>query len=87
MVMINPATGWFEIVEVPTYDLDEVMGGNYWFNDKSSDMVSQLFNKKCLIRYQYPRKVMFDNGSEFKRDFTHFLEYFDIKPVLTIIKN
>ena len=30
---------------------------------------------------------MFDNLSEFKRDFTPLLKYFDIKPVLTKIKN
>ena len=28
MTMIDPAMGWFEIVKVPTYDLDEVSGGN-----------------------------------------------------------
>ena len=31
--MIDHATGWFEIFEVPTYDLDEVMGGNYEYID------------------------------------------------------
>ena len=30
---------------------------------------------------------MFDNGSEFKRDFTPLLKDFDIKPVLTSIKS
>ena len=30
---------------------------------------------------------MFDNGSEFKKDFTHFLEDFNIKPVLNSVKN
>ena len=30
---------------------------------------------------------MFDKVSEFKRDFTPLLNYFDIKPVLTTIKN
>ena len=30
---------------------------------------------------------MFDKRSEFKRYFTPFLKYFDIKPALTIIKN
>ena len=30
---------------------------------------------------------MFDNGSEFKRDFTTLLKDLDIKPVLTAIKN
>ena len=30
---------------------------------------------------------MFDNGSEFKRDFTPLLKDFDIKPVLTSVKD
>ena len=30
---------------------------------------------------------MFDNESEFKRDFTILLKDFDIKPVLTSVKN
>ena len=30
---------------------------------------------------------MFDNGSEFKREFTPLLKEFDIKPVLTSVKN
>ena len=33
MTMIYPATGWFEIIEIPTFDLDEVMAGN----DKNID--------------------------------------------------
>ena len=28
MTMINPATGWFEIIEVPMFYLDKVTGGN-----------------------------------------------------------
>ena len=27
-LMIDPTTGWFEIFEIPTYDIDEVTGGN-----------------------------------------------------------
>ena len=27
--VIDPATGWFEIVEIPTFDLQEVALGNY----------------------------------------------------------
>ena len=30
---------------------------------------------------------MFDNGSEFKQDFTTLTKEFDIKPVLTYVKN
>ena len=28
MAMIDPATGWVKIFEVPTYDLDKLTGGN-----------------------------------------------------------
>ena len=44
VTMIYPATGWFEIVEVPKFDLDEVMGGNYYYMDNYFARVSQLFN-------------------------------------------
>ena len=30
---------------------------------------------------------MFDNGYEFKQEFTPWLKYFGIKPVLTSVKN
>ena len=40
MSMIDPTTGWFEIVEIPTYDLNEVIGGNGEYTDKSSSSVS-----------------------------------------------
>ena len=29
MTMIDPVTGWFEIVKILTFDLDEVTAGNY----------------------------------------------------------
>ena len=44
MKMIGPATGWFEIVKVTMYDLDEVKGGNDEYIYKSSARVNQLFN-------------------------------------------
>ena len=39
MTMIDPTTSWFEIFRIPTYDLDEIMGGNYEYIDESSDRV------------------------------------------------
>ena len=33
MTMIDPTTSWFEIFRIPTYDLDEIMGGNYEYID------------------------------------------------------
>ena len=46
-----------------------------------------MFKNICLCRYPRPRKVVFDNSSELKRDLTHLLKEFDIKPVLTSVKN
>ena len=74
MTFIDPATGWFEIVEVPTID-------------KSSARISQLFDQVWLSRYPRPKEVIFDNGSEFKSDFVPLLKDFKIKPKLTSIKN
>jgi len=54
MTFIDLATGWFEIAEVPTHDLEEVKIGNKEYIDKTSARISQLF---------------YNNGSEFKKDF------------------
>ena len=51
MTFVDPATGWFEITEIP---------------DKTSARISQIFNSTWLARYPRPRKVIFDNGNEFK---------------------
>ena len=61
MTMIDPATDWFKIVEIPTFNLDDVTGGNDEYIDKSSVRVSQFFNNIWLCRYPRPRKVVFDN--------------------------
>ena len=50
MAIIDSATGWFEIVKLPMYDINEVMCGNYEYIDKSSARVSQFFNNTWLSR-------------------------------------
>ena len=55
MKIINPAMGWFEIVEIMTYNLDEVTGGNYEYIYKSSSRVIQLFNNTQSSRYPRPQ--------------------------------
>ena len=87
MTMIDPAMGWFEITKVLTFDLDEVMGGNDEYIDKSSSRVSHLFNNTCICRCAHPQKVVLDNGSEFKRDFTALIKYLNIKTVSTTLNN
>ena len=69
---LDPATGWFEITEIP---------------DKTSARISQIFNSTWLARYPCPRKIIFDNGNEFKNDFLPLLRDFSNKPTPTTIKN
>ena len=87
MTFIDPATGWFEIAEVPYYDIDDIKKGNRQAIDKTSARISLLFDKVWLSRYPRPSKVVFDNGSEFKKDFIPLLQDFAIKPKCTTIKN
>eukprot|EP00955_Chlamydomonas_euryale_P012036 129713-Chlamydomonas_euryale.AAC.1 len=48
--MIDPATGWFEIVEIP---------------QKRADIVANKFEQTWLNRYPWPQQVVMDRGSEF----------------------
>ena len=66
MTMVDPATGWFEIKEVPYYSIENVINNKDNYIDKSLARISQLFNQAWLSRYPRPSKVVFDNGSEFK---------------------
>ena len=68
--MIDPATGWFDIVKILAFDLDEVKAGNYEYIDKSSTRVSQLFKNTWIYIYPRPQKIIFDNSSDFKRYLT-----------------
>ena len=58
--MINPTTGWFDIVEIQTLDFDENMTGNDEYTDKSYDRVSHLFKNTWICRCPCPRQVVFD---------------------------
>ena len=88
MTMIDPATGWFEVVEVPNFIVEDVKNKRTIETiDKSSARISRLFDQTWLSRYPRPRKVIFDNGSEFKKDFVPLLKDWSIKPKATTIKN
>eukprot|EP00957_Ditylum_brightwellii_P137882 10512822-Ditylum_brightwellii.AAC.1 len=71
--MIDPATSWFEIAPVP-------------FN-KSSAAASGVFDDNWLCRYQQPRKIIYNNGSEFKNDFKQLWKDFDLNAKPTIVRN
>ena len=48
--MIDPATGWFEIVEIP---------------NKRADEISNVLEMTWLTRYPWPTEIIMDRGREF----------------------
>ena len=55
--------------------------------DKSMLTVAQIFDKQWLSRYPRPMQVIFDNGGEFKQEFTDMLESYGINKKPTTVKN
>ena len=56
MTMVDSATGWFEIKEVPYYSIEDVINDKDNYIDKSLARISQLFNQAWLSRYPRPRE-------------------------------
>jgi hypothetical protein len=73
LTMLDPATGWFEIIEIP---------------DKTSAIVATKFDQTWLCRYPRPQRCICDHGGEFMgKEFTELLESYGIKHVPTTVKN
>jgi cleavage and polyadenylation specificity factor subunit 1 len=72
LTMIDLATRWIEIVRI---------------HDKSSENIALLFDRVWLSRYPRPLKVIHDQGTEFKSEFTELLDSLGIEDVTTTIKN
>jgi len=84
--MIDPASNWFEVVELPTItrlmtrtvNSKEKVTKEEIF-DKSSDRISRLVNKIWLCRYPRCQYLIYDNGSEFKLHFETLCDSYGIK--------
>ena len=103
LTMIDPATGWFEIVELPVLepvssDAPDTKKGRKRkrghddkpkeaYFDKSSAMISSLVNKTWFCRYPRCQHIIYDNGSEFKLHFRALCDTFGIKRKPTSVKN
>eukprot|EP00957_Ditylum_brightwellii_P189899 14456898-Ditylum_brightwellii.AAC.1 len=90
LTIIDPATGWFEMVELPIIvrkvtkkrkTATEVV------IDKSSVEVARLFNLQWLSCYPRVKYITYDNGSEFKLYFKSLCDSFNIKRKPTTVKN
>jgi hypothetical protein len=94
LTMINPASSWFEVVELPTIMrlmTKKVNGKERTIEeeifDKSPDRISQLVNKILLCRYPQCHYLIYDNGLEFKLHIETFCYSYGIKREPTTIKN
>ena len=90
LTMIDPATRWFKIVELPNKDCTYIRKDKEIIEviiDKSSATVSQLFNKSWLSRYPRSKNIIYDNGSEFKSHFESLCDSYGLKRKPTTIKN
>jgi hypothetical protein len=78
LTMINPASSWFEILELPvverlrqqTVNGKELLIADEIF-DKTSEHIAKLVNKTWLSRYPRCCYLMYDNESEFKLHFSN----------------
>ncbi len=94
LTMIEPATSWFAIVELPlirrlktiAVDGKESSIVEEIFNE-TSERIAGLVNKTWLSRYPRCRYIIYDNGSEFKLNFEHLCVTYGIKRKPTTIKN
>lgn len=57
--MIDPATGWFEMVRIDT---------------KRSDSIANEVEMRWLTRYPWPQRVVCDRGTEFMAEFRDMLQ-------------
>ena len=102
VTMIDPATSWFEIAELPISqpsELDIPMGtkgqkGKDKHNqnkepyfDKSSATVSTLVNRTWFSRYPRSQYIIYDNGSEFKLHFETLCDSYGLKRKPTSVRN
>jgi hypothetical protein len=91
LTMIDPASSWFEIVELPLVSRLTVtlINGKEKISeelifDKSSNQIARLVNKIWLSRC---RHLIYDNGSEFKSHFELLCKSYGIQRKPTTIKN
>ena len=102
VTMIDPATSWFEIVELPVSQLQELdipkgtkgqkgkdthIQEKQTYFDKTSATVGNIINRTWFSRYPRSQYIIYDNGSEFKLHFETLCESYGLKRKPTSIKN
>ncbi len=94
LTIINPASSWFEIAELPvveqlcqqTVNGKELLIADEIF-DKTSERIAKLESKTWLCRYSQCRYLIYNNRSEFKLHFKYLCESYGITRKPTTVKN
>ena len=69
--MINPATGWFEMSQIP---------------NKTAAEIADITEKTWFTRYPLPQRIVLDRGTKFMAEFSNMCqnEYvLKMKPIKT----
>jgi hypothetical protein len=93
LTMIDPASSWFEIAELPLVTQlrrqivngKELLIANEIF-DKTSEHIAKLVNKTWLCRYPWCRYLIYANESEFKLHFKYMCKSYGLKHKPTMVK-
>jgi hypothetical protein len=93
LTMIDPATSWFKAVELPLVRRLKTVTVNGKESsivketfDKISECIALLVNKTWLSRYPRCCYIVYNNGTEFKRNFEYLCVTYGIKSKPTMIK-
>ncbi len=94
LTMIDPASSWFEIAELPvveqlcwqTVNDKELLIADEIF-DKTSERIAKLVNKNLLCRYPWCCHLIYGTRSEFKLHFKYLCELYGIMRKPTTVKN
>ena len=71
--MIDPATGWFEMCELP---------------DKNVITIANIMEQAWLTRYPWPTEITIDKGTEFMAEFAEMVEVdYGIKKQGAMVRN
>jgi hypothetical protein len=91
--MIDPASSWFQIVELPLVIriTTKMVNGKEKLSkelivNKSSNQIARLVNKIWLSRYPRCRYLIYNNGLEFKLHFETLCKSYGIKRKPTTIR-
>ena len=98
--MIDPASSWFETVELPVITemifclVQKGIGAKKThgkpklaYFDKPSAIISNLVNKTWFSQYPHCQYINYDNGSEFKLHFKALCKSFGITSKPTSVKS